>query len=291
METNTAVDRYTAWVSGGRDSVAAFLRALNHVGDREKFRIVHIYTYEGFKPLLDVETIENEIREKFGMTQREYVQYIGETLGIEVVVIKPRTGCYWENFFRYGYPSIVFRRWCYRCLKYEPSVAYVKREIAEFGAPAVWVSGVRHFESPYRRRHVSEDEWAEAEYNGIKVKVWRSVAFFTESNLMFFLKKVMAKYGLKPYSLWGMGFSMECPCFAGSGLTHVIRIREHLPKSAKALGEAFQNAEAQLSEDLPKAPFQFAQRGIKSLSAFLLGQIDVQVKRGEPTKLCTRCML
>jgi 3'-phosphoadenosine 5'-phosphosulfate sulfotransferase (PAPS reductase)/FAD synthetase len=240
--------------SGGRDSALACYIAFQ-VAQRRRwdFRLVHIDT-----------TIS--IRQT-----KEYVKQYAQWLGAGLVVIRPE-----RTFKEYAaqigmWPSLYPQRfrWCYRYLKLQPLVKYLKEN---YKKGDLIVIGVRKSESDYRYMFYNATFFVK-DYDGVRAWVWAPLLYVDEPILV----RLLERFNIPKNPVWRYGFSGECLCLAGAPEYEIGLILRNFPKEREALLEVDDIINRNRKSGKPSAPFRLAQRGYRTLREYYEAVVKLQV--------------
>ena len=188
---------FDCFLSGGRDSALTcyvaykVARALS-----KKFRLVHIDTGIALQ-----ET-------------RDYVERYAEWLGADLIVVRTPYD-YFELVKKFGYPSVLNNRWCWRLLKQEPLYQFRISELREREDNALWVLGIRSNESLFRLETYGKlrNTLTRAKIKGLPVVEWLPILHLTSNQVDFLLRK----FAIPENPVWRkIGISGECLCLAGT---------------------------------------------------------------------------
>ncbi len=257
--------------SGGRDSAVACYIA-HRVAQRRnwRFALVHIDT-----------TIS--IRQT-----REYVKQYAEWLGAELVVLRPKK-TFREYAAQYGiWPSLYPQRfrWCYRDLKLEPLISYLK---GQYSDGDLVVMGVRKSESRFRDKFYTATFFVR-DYDGVRARVWAPLLHVDEPTLV----RLIEKFNIPRSPVWKHGFSGECLCLAGAPVHEIAIILRHFPEEMRELLE-IDDLINQRRRLRPSAPFRISQLGYTTLREFYERVVKTQMTLDDfvmPYKSCEgSCML
>jgi len=245
MKPMTDTKTIHCFFSGGRDSaVACYIAHRAAQLRRWAYRLVHIDT-----------TIS--IRQT-----KEYVKQYAEWLGSELVVIGPE-----RTFKEYAekigmwpslYPSRY--RWCYRYLKLQPLVKYLKENYRQGDLVVI---GVRKYESDYRYMFYNATFFIK-DYGGIKAKVWAPLLYVDEPMLL----RLLERFNIPKNPVWRYGFSGECLCLAGMPEYEIGLILRNFPEEREMLLDIDDAINQNRKSGRPSAPFRVAQHGFKTLREF-----------------------
>ena len=187
---------FDCFLSGGRDSALAcyiayrVARALN-----KKFRLVHIDTRIALQETKD------------------YVERYAEWLGADLIVVRTPHD-YFELVKRWGYPSVLKNRWCWRFLKQEPLYNFRVQELRE-REEALWVLGIRRNESMFRLENYGKltNTLTRAKIKNLPVAEWLPILYLSSNQVDYLIKKL----GIPQNPVWSkVGISGECLCLAGT---------------------------------------------------------------------------
>jgi len=209
---------YDIWCSGGKDSVAAALVALESIKDRDRCRLAFIEELR----LPDDVDVPRPI---------DYVSEFADWLGLELIVVRPKID-YWEKVKEWGYPGIIKHRWCFRVLKKEPVTRFLEDEYKR-GLRPTWVLGIRKSESRRREKIYKYGERYHYRYGRHYVEIWLPILNYSKHDV----EEVIRKYNPPRNPLWKVGFSLECICLAGTSIGQLNRLIREFPSLAKYLAE------------------------------------------------------
>ena len=233
------------FLSGGRDSALACYIARQVARQRGwDFRLVHIDT-----------TIS--IRQT-----QEYVKQYAEWLGAELVVIRPKK-TFREYATQYGmWPALRPQRfrWCYRKLKLEPTVEYIRED---YRRGDIVVLGIRKSESLFRDRYYN-DTFLLRDYGGVKARVW--LPLLRADRAM--LERLVAAHGIPQNPVWRCGFSGDCLCLAVAPPRRVATILRSFPEEREMLLEIDDLINRNRRSGRPSAPFRLWHLGYRTLRDF-----------------------
>jgi 3'-phosphoadenosine 5'-phosphosulfate sulfotransferase (PAPS reductase)/FAD synthetase len=240
--------------SGGRDSALACYIA-HRVAQRRRwgFRLIHIDTTIAIKQT------------------REYVKQYAEWLGAELVVIRPER-TFKEYAAHFGmWPSLYPQRfrWCYRHLKLQPLVKYLKEN---YKKDDLVVIGVRKSESDYRYMFYNNVFFTK-DYDGVKAQVWAPLLYVDEPALM----KLIEQFRIPRNPVWHYGFSGECLCLAGMPEYEVYLIMRNFPEERNELLEIDDLINKNRKSGRPSAPFRLAQKGYRTLREYYEHVVKLQI--------------
>ena len=240
--------------SGGRDSALACYIA-KKVADvrRWRFVLVHIDTTVAIKQT------------------REYVKQYAEWLGAELIIIRPER-TFREYAERIGmWPSLYPQRfrWCYRYLKLQPTIKYIKEQ---YRKGDLIVMGVRKSESRFRDKFYTST-FFERDYDGVKTRVWAPLLHIGKP----VLTKLLEKFKIPRNPVWRFGFSGECLCLAGMPLHRVALILRYFPEERHTLLEIDDAINKNRRSGRPSAPFRLAQAGFATLREFYQRAVKAQL--------------
>ena len=225
---------YDIWCSGGKDSVAAALVALEKINDSRK-RLVFIEEF----------SIPDEVEFPRAI---DYVREFSKWLGLELVVIRPEVD-YWEKVKEWGYPGIIRHRWCYRVLKKEPVKKFLESELRQ-GFRPTWILGIRKGESRRRDRIYRFGERYYYRYGKYYVEIWLPILKYSERDV----DEVIRRYNPPKNPLWKTGFSLECICLAGTSIGQLDRIIRTYPGLAEYLARMDEEVQRHRRREEPIRP-------------------------------------
>ena len=258
--------------SGGRDSALACYIA-KKVADvrRWRFVLVHIDTTVAIKQT------------------REYVKQYAEWLGAELIIIRPER-TFREYAERIGmWPSLYPQRfrWCYRYLKLQPTIKYIKEQ---YRKGDLIVMGVRKNESRFRSKFYTAT-FFQREYGNVKAVVWAPLLHVDE----LIMEQLMKQFEIPKNPVWKLGFSGECLCLAGSSASKIALILRHFLEEREMLLEIDDIINSNRRSGKPSAPFALVQAGFKTLRDFYQRAVKTQPTLDDfvmPYKSCEgACML
>lgn len=226
---------YDIWCSGGRDSVAASIAALNSLEDKNA-RMVFIDEFRLPRDLGVPRAID-------------YVREFSEWLGVDLVVIEPEVD-YWEMVKRYGYPGLLKNRWCLRVLKLNPIKKFLEAEVS-MGYRPTWVLGIRRSESRRRERIYKYGGRYHYRYGKNYVEIWLPILYLSKSEV----DDIIKRYKPPKNPLWEMGFSMECICMAGMTRRRLDIMISRFPKLAKYLADMDREVQSSRIREEPIRPW------------------------------------
>ena len=178
-------------------------------------------------------------------------------------------------------------RWCYRHLKLQPLIKYLREN---YRGDDLVVIGVRKGESKFRDKFYTTTFFTRV-YDDVKAKVWTPLLFADESALM----RLIERYNIPKNPVWRYGFSGECLCLAGSPIHNIAVVLRHFPEERKTLLEIDDAINRNRKSGRPSAPFRLAQAGYKTLREFYQQVVKVQLTLDDfvlPYKSCEgNCML
>jgi len=231
--------------SGGRDSALACFIAYQVARLRGwAFALVHIDTTIAIKQT------------------KEYVRQYAQWLGAELITIRPER-TFKEYAEKFGmWPSLwpPRFRWCYRYLKLQPLVKYLRENYREGDLVVI---GVRRDESEYRKLYYTSTFFIK-DYGGVKARVWAPLLYIDEPTLMRLIERI----GVPRSPIWRYGFSGECLCLAGAPVQTVASILRYFPEERRTLLEIDDAINKNRKGGKPSAPFRLAQYGFKTLREF-----------------------
>jgi len=209
---------YDIWFSGGRDSTVMALYIYKELGLRPA-RLVWINTGICLP------------------TTREYVHKFAEWLGIELVVLKPKVD-FWECVKRWGYPCLLYYRWCYTVLKREPAAEFLKKEMYEERLRPLWCVGIRLEESKRRDMMFSEiSKKGGISYysflSRISVWYWFPLLKWKKREVISYLNA----HNAPKNPSWDLGLSGECLCMSAMSRKTLDKLIMLFPDVARWMAE------------------------------------------------------
>ena len=192
---------------------------------------------------------------------QEYVRHYAQWLGAELVVLRPEK-TFKEYAEKYGmWPSLYPQRfrWCYRDLKLQPLIKYLKESYKEGD---LVVMGVRKSESRFRDKFYTATFFTR-DYDGVKARIWTPLLFIDEPVLV----RLVERFEIPKNPVWKYGFSGECLCLAGAPLHEVALILRYFPERDMLL-EIDKAIQRNRKSGRPSAPFRLAQAGYRTLEEF-----------------------
>ena len=252
--TRTITRTVHCFFSGGRDSALACYIAKRAADARGwRFRLVHIDT-----------TIS--IRQT-----KEYVKQYADWLGAELVVIRPE-----RTFKEYAekigmWPALYPQkyRWCYRYLKFQPLVKYLKEN---YSSGDLVVIGVRRSESDYRYMFYNATFFVK-NYDGVKAQVWAPLLYVDEPILV----QLLERFNIPKSPVWRLGFSGECLCLAGAPEYEIGLILRNFSEEREMLLEVDDIINRNRKSGKPSAPAGTAQRGYRTLREYYEKNVKLQI--------------
>ena len=187
---------FDCFLSGGRDSALACYiayRVTKALG--KKFRLVHIDTGIALKDT------------------QEYVKEYADWLGADLVIVKTPYD-YFDMVKKFGYPSVLNNRWCWRLLKQEPLYQFRISELRE-REEALWVLGIRRNESMFRLENYGKltNTLTRAKIKNLPVAEWLPILYLSSKDI----DRLLDEFKIPRNPVWAkVGISGECLCLAGS---------------------------------------------------------------------------
>ena len=232
--------------SGGRDSAVACYIARRVALQRNwVFRLVHIDTTISLR------------------ATQEYVRRYAEWLGVELTVIRPKK-TFKEYAMQHGmWPSLFPQRyrWCYFCIKLDPTIKYLEENYKEND---LVVLGVRGPESKFRLGRYTSAFFIRVYNKRLKVMAWAPLWKATSETV----ERLIRHYNIPRNPIWKYGFSGECLCLAGAPLHEIAIILLHFPEETHELLEIGDIIQKNRKSGRPSAPFRVAQAGFPTLRSF-----------------------
>ena len=213
----TQFDVFDCLFSGGRDSALACYIA-SRVAKRlgKKFRLVHIDTRISIPDT------------------KEYIQQYANWLGVELVTIRT-TYDYFEYVRKWGYPSILKNRWCWRYLKQEPLYQFRISELKE-GVNSVWIAGIRKTESLLRLQTYGnlKNTLVHGTVKNLHTVNWFPIFYLTGSQV----EQLIREFRIPKNPVWEkVGISGDCLCFAAASRKVLEAVFTNYPEIAQKFYE------------------------------------------------------
>jgi len=151
------------------------------------------------------------------------------------VVLKPKMD-YWEGVARWGYPLLIRNRWCYRILKREPALRFLKREMYEERLSPLWCLGIRLEESKRRdimfREFLDKGKLNYQQFTRkLRVWCWFPILEWPKTRVIQYIKQ----YNVPQNPSWRLGMSGECLCMSSSSRKMLDRLIVLYPEVAKEI--------------------------------------------------------
>jgi 3'-phosphoadenosine 5'-phosphosulfate sulfotransferase (PAPS reductase)/FAD synthetase len=259
--------------SGGRDSAVACYIAKRVADVRNwRFVLVHINT-----------TIS--IRQT-----REYVRQYAKWLEVELIELHPKK-TFKEYAAQYGmWPSLypTQYRWCYFCLKLDPTVEYLKEFYRQGDLVAL---GVRGSESRFRLGRYTSAFFVRDYDTRLKALAWAPLWKATSD----LVERLIKQFNITRNPVWRFGSSGECLCLAGMPIHKVALILRYFPEETRELLEIDRIINKNRRSNKPSAPFRVWQAGYNTLEEFYDRVVKTQMTLDDffaPYESCEgACML
>ncbi|AZI75912.1 putative phosphoadenosine phoshosulfate reductase [Sulfolobales Beppu rod-shaped virus 1] len=189
-------DVFDCFFSGGRDSALTCYIAYKVSKVLNKnFRLIHIDT-------------------KIAISEtKEYVKRYADWLNAELKIVQTQYD-YFEFVKKYGYPSVIKNRWCWRFLKQEPLYQFKIEEIKEKINP-LWILGIRRNESLFRLENYGKitNTLKRGMIKNLHVVEWLPILYLSGEEV----DRLINKFKIPINPVWKkIGISGECLCLAGT---------------------------------------------------------------------------
>jgi 3'-phosphoadenosine 5'-phosphosulfate sulfotransferase (PAPS reductase)/FAD synthetase len=225
--------KYIVSVSGGKDSTALLLYALNNLQVNKEDEIIPVFA-------------DTEWEHKYTY---EYLDYLEEKLGIKIVRIKNEIGGMREIVLHKKFMPNRLRRYCTEELKQKPFKKWVYENFVSKNIDFINLVGVRREESKARANEESFKIMRET-YNrkAFYVKTLQPIVYWTTERVFQYIEE----NGLEPNPLYKKGYKrVGCyPCIFANKAELQMLDGEYL--------ERLRNLEKEVSEKIGKTAKFFA---------------------------------